>query len=149
MCGLCGFTGEVIDRDAVIKNMTDKITHRGPDSSGIFTDDSIAMGFRRLSIIDIAATGNQPIYNENKTLVLMFNGEIYNYRDLRNTLIEKGHRFYTQTDSEVLIHGFEEWHVFLLLRLRLRSHRNRYRRLLTNRPRPAEPQCRRQAVRHR
>jgi asparagine synthase (glutamine-hydrolysing) len=118
MCGLCGFTGEVIDRDAVIKNMTDKITHRGPDSSGIFASPDIAMGFRRLSIIDIASTGDQPIYNEDKTLVLMFNGEIYNYQDLRKTLIEKGHKFYTQTDSEVLVHGFEEWHEDLLNKLR-------------------------------
>lgn len=118
MCGLCGFTGEVIDRDAVIKNMTDKITHRGPDSNGFFTDSDISMGFRRLSIIDVASSGDQPIYNENKTLVLTFNGEIYNYRELRNILLEKGHRFYTQTDSEVLIHGFEEWHEDLLTKLR-------------------------------
>ncbi|TQI67484.1 asparagine synthase (glutamine-hydrolyzing) [Clostridium sp. KNHs216] len=118
MCGLCGFTGEVIDRDAVIKSMTDKITHRGPDSNGFFTDSDISMGFRRLSIIDVASSGDQPIYNENKTLVLTFNGEIYNYRELRNILLEKGHRFYTQTDSEVLIHGFEEWHEDLLTKLR-------------------------------
>ncbi len=118
MCGLCGFTGEVIDRDDAIKNMTDVITHRGPDSSGIYSDGKISMGFRRLSIIDIASTGDQPIYNEDKTLVLMFNGEIYNYQELRKTLIEKGHRFYTQTDSEVLVHGFEEWHEELLNKLR-------------------------------
>jgi asparagine synthase (glutamine-hydrolysing) len=118
MCGLVGFTGEVIDREAVIRTMTDKITHRGPDSSGIFVNDDIAMGFRRLSIIDIASTGDQPIYNEDKTLVLMFNGEIYNYQELRKTLIEKGHTFYTHTDSEVLVHGFEEWHEELLNHLR-------------------------------
>ena len=117
MCGICGFTGEVIDRDKVIKNMTDVITHRGPDSDGVFMDDHIAMGFRRLSIIDLDA-GHQPIYNEDKTLVLTFNGEIYNYRELRKVLIEKGHKFYTDTDSEVLIHGFEEWREDLLLKLR-------------------------------
>lgn len=118
MCGLCGFTGNIINRDDIIKTMTDKITHRGPDSSGFFTNRDISMGFRRLSIIDVASSGDQPIYNENKTLVLTFNGEIYNYRDLRNELIAKGHRFYTNTDSEVLIHGFEEWHEDLLTKLR-------------------------------
>ena len=118
MCGLCGFTGEVTNRETIIKNMAEKITHRGPDSNGFYNDDYLSMGFRRLSIIDVESSGNQPIYNENKTLVLMFNGEIYNYRKLRNELIEKGHRFSTQTDSEVLIHGFEEWHEDLLTKLR-------------------------------
>ena len=108
MCGLCGFTGEIIDRDAVLENMTEVITHRGPDSKGFYTDEDISMGFRRLSIIDLDH-GSQPIYNEDKTLVLMFNGEIYNYQQLRRELVEKGHRFATDTDSEVLVHGFEEW----------------------------------------
>lgn len=118
MCGLCGFTGEVVDRQAVITAMTDKITHRGPDSSGVFQEDSISMGFRRLSIIDISNVGDQPIFNEDKSLVLTFNGEIYNYQQLRQELLDKGHRFYTKTDSEVLIHGFEEWQEGLLNRLR-------------------------------
>ena len=117
MCGLVGFTGEVVDRDEVIKTMTDRITHRGPDSSGIYTDDGIAMGFRRLSIIDLD-NGSQPIYNEDKSLVLMFNGEIYNYQQLREILVGKGHTFYTHTDSEVLVHGFEEWGADLLNKLR-------------------------------
>ncbi len=117
MCGICGFTGQIENRDDVIKNMTDVITHRGPDSSGFFTDDYISMGFRRLSIIDLDA-GHQPIYNEDRTLVLTFNGEIYNYQELRKVLIQKGHKFYTDTDSEVLIHGFEEWKEDLLPKLR-------------------------------
>lgn len=117
MCGICGFTGKIVDRDNVIKNMTEVITHRGPDSDGFFTDDNIAMGFRRLSIIDLDA-GHQPIYNEDKTLVLTFNGEIYNYKELRAALIKKGHKFYTDTDSEVLVHGFEEWQEDLLPKLR-------------------------------
>ena len=117
MCGLCGFTGEVIDRDAVIKNMTDVITHRGPDSCGTYLDPNIAMGFRRLSIIDLNQ-GDQPIYNEDKTLVVTFNGEIYNYQQLREILVAKGHTFTTNTDTEVLVHGFEEWHEDLLNKLR-------------------------------
>lgn len=117
MCGLCGFTGEIIDRNSVLEAMTEVITHRGPDSKGFFTDDDIAMGFRRLSIIDLDA-GHQPIFNEDKNLVLMFNGEIYNYQQLRSELIEKGHVFSTHTDSEVLVHGFEEWGEQLLNRLR-------------------------------
>lgn len=117
MCGICGFTGEVIDRNETIHKMTEVITHRGPDSDGFFLDDRISMGFRRLSIIDLEA-GSQPIYNEDKSLVLTFNGEIYNYRDLRKELIEAGHKFYTETDSETLIHGFEEWGVDLLNKLR-------------------------------
>lgn len=117
MCGVCGFTGQIVDCDDVIKNMTDVITHRGPDSSGYYTDENVSMGFRRLSIIDLDK-GSQPIYNEDKTLVLTFNGEIYNYRELREILISSGHKFYTDTDSEVLIHAFEEWHEGMLNKLR-------------------------------
>ena len=117
MCGIAGFLGQVENRADVIRNMTEVITHRGPDSDGFFTDDNISMGFRRLSIIDLGA-GHQPIYNEDKSLVLTFNGEIYNYKDLRKELIAKGHKFYTDTDSEVLVHGFEEWKEDMLPKLR-------------------------------
>lgn len=117
MCGIAGFMGQVENRADVIRNMTEVITHRGPDSDGFFTDDNISMGFRRLSIIDLGA-GHQPIYNEDKSLVLTFNGEIYNYKDLRKELIAKGHKFYTDTDSEVLVHGFEEWQEDMLPKLR-------------------------------
>lgn len=117
MCGIAGFMGQFENRADVIRNMTEVITHRGPDSDGFFTDDNISMGFRRLSIIDLGA-GHQPIYNEDKSLVLTFNGEIYNYKDLRKELIAKGHKFYTDTDSEVLVHGFEEWKEDMLPKLR-------------------------------
>ncbi len=117
MCGLCGFTGELVDKETYLRQMTEKIIHRGPDSDGFYTDADIAMGFRRLSIIDLGA-GDQPLYNEDKTLVLTFNGEIYNYKTLRAELLEKGHTFVTESDSEVLLHGFEEWGEELLPRLR-------------------------------
>ena len=117
MCGICGFTGEVLDKENVLKNMTDVIIHRGPNSEGFFSNEEISMGFRRLSIIDLNE-GSQPIYNEDKTLILTFNGEIYNYKELKQELIAAGHVFYTDTDSEVLIHGFEEWQESLLDKLR-------------------------------
>ena len=97
--------------------MADKITHRGPDSEGIYTDETLAMAFRRLSIIDLEG-GDQPIENEDGSKVLMFNGEIYNYRDLRRELLDAGHVFKTESDSEVLLHGFEEWDAGLLDRVR-------------------------------
>ncbi len=117
MCGFCGFTGQVAKREEVIREMAGRITHRGPDSEGYYLDGTIAMAFRRLSIIDLGG-GSQPIYNEDRSKVLMFNGEIYNYRSLRQDLLAAGHVFTTETDSEVLLHGFEEWGEDLLPRLR-------------------------------
>lgn len=117
MCGICGFTGEVLRRDEVLRRMTDSITHRGPDSAGVFTDDTVAMGFRRLSIIDLSG-GDQPLYNEDRTLVLTFNGEIYNHPALRAELEAAGHVFATRSDGEVLLHGFEQWGEEMLPRLR-------------------------------
>ena len=117
MCGICGFTGLLEQKENVINKMTEVITHRGPDSDGIFIDDDIAMGFRRLSIIDLE-TGDQPITNEDGSLVLTYNGEIYNYKELKKELEELGHHFSTTSDSEVLVHAFEEWDEDCLSRLR-------------------------------
>lgn len=117
MCGICGFTGEIEQRDSVIESMTQVITHRGPDSDGFYKDNYISMGFRRLSIIDLN-TGEQPIENEDGTLVLTFNGEIYNYKELKTELEALGHKFSTSTDSEVLIHAFEEWEEEMFEKLR-------------------------------
>lgn len=119
MCGFAGFftNGYGGDREAVIRSMADRIVHRGPDQADYYVDEDIALGFRRLSIIDLEG-GSQPIQNEDGSKVLVFNGEIYNYRDLRQQLLEAGHTFKTKTDSEVLLHGYEEWGTDLLHRLR-------------------------------
>ena len=117
MCGFVGFTNRIKDDGTVLEGMMNKIIHRGPDSSGQFVSDEVNLGFRRLSIIDLA-DGDQPMYNEDSSLVLVFNGEIYNFLELREELIEKGHIFKTRSDSETLLHGFEEWGNSLVDRLR-------------------------------
>ena len=117
MCGFVGFTNAIKDDGAVLSSMMEKIVHRGPDSEGKFVDSNICMGFRRLSIIDLK-DGDQPIFNEDGSLVLTFNGEIYNYRELREALISCGHIFKTNTDSEVLLHGFEQYGEALVSKLR-------------------------------
>lgn len=118
MCGFVGFTNKINDASIVLGKMMDRIKHRGPDSDGKYVDEQIAMGFRRLSIIDLSDNGSQPIFNEDKSMVLTFNGEIYNYKQLKAQLEQQGHKFYTQTDSEVLIHGYEQWGENLLNKLR-------------------------------
>lgn len=120
MCGFVGFIDEndqTYDHRAAIVAMADAIAHRGPDSEGYFEDGRAALGFRRLAIIDLAGA-NQPLCNENRSLVLVFNGEIYNYRELRRQLIAAGHAFSTQGDAEVVLHGFERWGAGVLDRLR-------------------------------
>lgn len=120
MCGFVGFIDEndqTYDHRAAIAAMADAIAHRGPDSEGYFEDGRAALGFRRLAIIDLAGA-NQPLCNENRSLVLVFNGEIYNYRELRRQLIAAGHAFSTQGDAEVVLHGFEQWGAGVLDRLR-------------------------------
>ncbi len=119
MCGIVGFIDKTKDKEKkkIIKDMADLIKHRGPDSDGYYTDENIALGFRRLAIIDIN-NGTQPIYNEEKDKVILFNGEIYNYQILREDLIKKGHTFETNTDTEVLLHGYEEYGQDLLPKLR-------------------------------
>ena len=117
MCGFVGFVDKTKDKEKTIKKMADLIKHRGPDSDGYYTDDDIALGFRRLSIIDLEG-GTQPIYNEEKDKLIFFNGEIYNYKYLKEDLIEKGHKFSTNTDTEVVLHGYEEYKEDFLLMLR-------------------------------
>lgn len=117
MCGFVGFTGKCENKQMVIDDMLNKIIHRGPDSQQSYVDNEVAFGFARLSIIDLE-NGSQPLFNEDESLVLIFNGEIYNYQALREELLEKGHVFKTHTDSEVLIHGYEEYGVSLPTLLR-------------------------------
>ena len=118
MCGIVGFTNKIDSSNKVIADMMDKIRHRGPDAEGSYVDENIALGHRRLSIIDVSSSGNQPIFNEDGSMVIVFNGEIYNYREIRENLIKAGHIFKTNTDTEVLIHGYEEFGEKLLNMLR-------------------------------
>ncbi len=119
MCGFAGFfnTPVVSDREQVIHAMADRIVHRGPDDAHYYVDEDISLGFRRLSIIDLEG-GRQPILNEDGTKALLFNGEIYNYQSLREELIDKGHTFTTKADSEVILHGYEEYGKEILQKLR-------------------------------
>lgn len=118
MCGIVGFTNNIDNSNTVIKEMMNRIKHRGPDAEGEYIDEGIALGHRRLSIIDVSSQGDQPILNEDGSLVLVFNGEIYNYKSIREKLAEAGHVFKTNTDTEVLIHGYEEYGEKLLNMLR-------------------------------
>ena len=119
MCGFAGYINNyaTFDKMEVIKAMADRIVHRGPDDAHYYVDDGISLGFRRLSIIDLEG-GRQPILNEDGSLVLLFNGEIYNYQSIREELLKAGHVFTTKTDSEVILHGYEEYGKKILDRLR-------------------------------
>ena len=119
MCGFAGYINNyaTFDKMEVIKAMADRIVHRGPDDAHYYVDDGISLGFRRLSIIDLEG-GRQPILNEDGNLVLLFNGEIYNYQSIREELLKAGHVFTTKTDSEVILHGYEEYGKKILDRLR-------------------------------
>lgn len=119
MCGFAGFaiTDSASDPRRVIELMGDRISHRGPDGAGYHVDERMALAHRRLSIIDLEG-GAQPIYNEDSSLVIVFNGEIYNYRELREELLAAGHVFSTASDTEVILHGYEEYGSGILDRLR-------------------------------
>lgn len=110
MCGFVGFINEFDENEnnRIIRQMADRIIHRGPDQDDYYVDNDISLGFRRLSIIDLEG-GSQPIFNEDGTKVLVFNGEIYNYREIREDLIKKNHVFKTMSDSETILHGYEEY----------------------------------------
>lgn len=118
MCGITGIVSKNKNKKKLIHEMNEKIIHRGPDAEGIYVDELVALGQRRLSIIDLSDNGNQPIYNEDKSILVMYNGEVYNYQDIRSELENNGHKFKTNTDTEVLVHGYEEWGYSILDKLR-------------------------------
>ena len=119
MCGICGYfnyQSDEMGRENLIQTMTDTMIHRGPDDKGQYVNGPVALGMRRLSIIDLDS-GHQPIHNEDGTIWIVFNGEIYNFRALRHELAGRGHTFYTKSDTEVIVHAYEEWGDDFLLRL--------------------------------
>ena len=124
MCGIAGVfspAGRITPEDvAAVGRMTAALLHRGPDDAGFFSDTHIALGHRRLSIIDLSAAGRQPLGNEDATVQVVCNGEIYNYRELTRELVACGHRFLSLSDTEVIVHGYEQWGMDGLLR-RLRG----------------------------
>lgn len=117
MCGFCGYVNRKEKSKEEIKKMTDAISHRGPDDENYYINDDIAMGFRRLSIIDLK-NGRQPMSNEDDSMVITFNGEIYNFKSIKEDLISKGHIFKTNADTEVILHGYEEYGENILSKLR-------------------------------
>jgi len=125
MCGIAGFVesrggANPLDLEsgrALVHRMCNAIRHRGPDDEGVWTAEGVGLGMRRLSIIDLA-TGHQPIHNEDGSVWIVFNGEIYNYRELRAELEASGHRFYTSTDTETIVHAYEQWGTNAIARLR-------------------------------
>jgi len=120
MCGIVGFVNTTYSKDEKteqLDQMMARIVHRGPDNTGKFVDEGVGLGFRRLSIIDLKC-GNQPIFNENDSMAVIFNGEIYNYQELQEDLQTKGHIFTTNADTEVILHGYEEYGADIVKKLR-------------------------------
>jgi asparagine synthase (glutamine-hydrolysing) len=110
MCGIAGYLdlrGEGRVEEGILHRMADALVHRGPDSRGYFVEENVGIGIRRLSVIDLEA-GDQPLYNEDGSLVLSCNGEVFNYRELKSKLQKKGHSFRTKAEVEVLVHLYEE-----------------------------------------
>src|SRR5262245_26208801 len=111
MCGICGIVNfnatNPVDRE-LVERMTSAQSHRGPDDAGYFVENNVGLGHRRLSIIDLSG-GKQPMFNEDGSVVVAFNGEIYNFADLTGDLISKGHRFATRSDTETIVHAYEEY----------------------------------------
>src|SRR5256885_17039656 len=111
MCGICGIIGTAFaptDTKVIVRSMSQRIAHRGPDGEGFWHTPHGPLGPRRLAIIDVAG-GRQPMFNENNQIGIVFNGEIYNFAELTRQLLARGHTFRTRSDTEALIHAYEEW----------------------------------------
>ena len=106
MCGISGFNWK---DEKILNQMMESIKHRGPDDQGKYINKNISLGHNRLSIIDLSEKGKNPIWNQNKTKCIIYNGEIYNYKEIKEKLIKKGYEFYTKTDTEVILNGYEEY----------------------------------------
>ena len=115
MCGIAGFTWR---DESLVRAMTNEIVHRGPDQSGHYVDEHVSLGHRRLSIIDLSEHGRQPMQNEDGSVQVVFNGEIYNFQEARDELLKKGHRFISNSDTEIIVHGYEEWGLEVIHRFR-------------------------------
>lgn len=118
MCGFIGFFDTRENKEVIVERMMDRVIHRGPDMGGKYIDAHCGLGFRRLSILDLSEAGAQPLYSEDGNKILVFNGEIYNYTEIREDLMSKGYKFKSNTDSEVLIHGYDEYGEVLVNKLR-------------------------------
>src|SRR3954471_16631474 len=119
MCGIAGLLS-LSDKpvfEEEVRSMCDAMAHRGPDDAGYYVTGGVGLGMRRLSIIDLS-TGEQPVHNEDRSVWVVFNGEIYNFRELRTELEAAGHQFYTSSDTETIVHAYEEWGEAALGRLR-------------------------------
>ncbi|HET8609550.1 MAG TPA: asparagine synthetase B, partial [Burkholderiales bacterium] len=116
MCGITGYYSDQCCAPGVLRNMTQSLAHRGPDAEGFFESGEIHLGHRRLSVVDLAGSA-QPLFNEDRSVVLAFNGEIYNFQSLRDELLRAGHQFATHGDSEVLVHAWEQYGPEMLQKL--------------------------------
>src|SRR5262245_6965420 len=111
MCGIAGIVARrhVIDLDCVVKGMADRARHRGPDDHGSYVEGRVALGHRRLSIVDVSRLGHQPMISADRRYIITFNGEIYNFRDLKSELMKLGYDFRSGTDTEVILHAYAAW----------------------------------------
>lgn len=108
-CSMCGINGFNFSKKPLVEEMNKRTRHRGPDDTGVFVNEHVSLGFNRLAIIDLSKNGSQPMFNQNKSLAIIFNGEIYNFKKIKQELIQLGHKFFSETDTEVVLYAYEQW----------------------------------------